>query len=148
MIARWHDLNQMLGAMDLFRNQMNSVFNDFDRTYTTGPGWSDAGTYPRTNLSDTGDNLEMLAELPGIAKEDLNVKIQGNYLEISGTRKSDLPEGYQVHRTERGAASFSRNFTLPCDVNAAQVTATLKDGILKLTLPKAETAKPRQISIN
>lgn len=134
--------------MDLFRNQMNSVFKEFDRTYTASPGWSDAGAYPRTNLSDTGDNLEILAELPGVAKEDLIVKIQGNYLEISGTRKTDIPTGYQVHRAERSAAGFSRSFTLPCDVNAVQVTATLKDGILKMTLPKAETAKPRQISIN
>jgi HSP20 family protein len=123
------------------------VFNEFDRTYTTGPAWSDAGAYPRTNLSDTGDNLEILAELPGVVKEELNVKIQGNYLEISGSRKTDIPAGYQVHRAERSTAGFSRSFTLPCDVNAAQVTATLKDGILKMTLPKAETAKPRQISI-
>lgn len=148
MIARRHDLNQILGAMDLFRNRMNSVFNEFDRAYTSGPGWTFEDNYPRTNLCDTGDNLELTAEIPGVAKDDLQVKIQGNYLEISGTRKSDIPEGFQVHRTERGVATFSRSFTLPCDVNTAQVEATLKDGILRMTLPKAETAKPRQININ
>ena len=86
--------------------------------------------------------------MPGVAKEDLQVKIQGNYLEINGTRKSDLPEGYTVHRTERGSSTFSRSFTLPYEVDADQVTATLKDGLLKMTLPKSETAKPRQISIS
>ena len=147
MITRLQDINQILGAMDLFRNQMNSVFNTFDRTYSGGRDWSMAETYPRTNLSDTGDNLELIAEVPGVQKEDLQVKIQGNYLEISGTRKPDNPEGYTVHRTERESASFSRSFTLPYEVDAGKVEATLKDGLLKMCLPKSEAAKPRQISI-
>lgn len=147
MIARRMDLNQMLGAMDLFRTQMNSLFNDFDRTYSAGPWWLTAETYPRTNLYDTGDNLELLAEVPGITKEDLNVKIQGNYLEIRGSSRNDIPEGYTVHRSERGAASFSRSFTLPYEVDANQVNATLKDGLLRMTLPKSEAAKPKQIDI-
>jgi len=147
MITRLQDMHQILGAMDLFRNQMNSMFHNFDRTYSTGQGWSTAEIYPRTNLSDTGDNLELIAEVPGVSKEAMNVKIQGNYLEISGSRKSDNPEGYKVHRTEREVASFSRSFTLPYEVDAAKVEATLKDGLLKMTLPKAESAKPRQINI-
>lgn len=148
MITRRNDLNTLLGAMDLFRNRMNTVFNEFDRSQGTGIGWAAAETYPRTNLCDTGDNLEIVAELPGVAKEDLNVKIQGNYLEISGTRKSNIPGGYKVHRIERETAAFSRSFTLPYEVDANSVTATLKDGLLKMTLPKSEAAKPKQISIN
>jgi HSP20 family protein len=147
MITRLQDINQILGAMDLFRNQMNSMFNTMDRPYSTGPGWSRVAMYPQTTLCDTGDNLELVAEVPGVEKEDLNVKIQGNYLEISGSRKPDNPEGYKVHRTERETASFSRSFTLPYEVDAAKVEATLKDGLLKMTLPKSETAKPRLISI-
>ena len=144
MITRLNDLNSLLGAMDLFRTRMNTVFNDFDQ----GVGWTAVETFPRTNLCDTGDNLEVIAELPGVAKEDLNVKIQGNYLEIGGTRKSDIPEGYEVHRVERDTATFSRSFTLPYEVDASQVAATLKDGLLRITLPKSEAAKPKQISIN
>jgi len=147
MMTRWQDIHQMLGAMDLFRNQMNSMFNDFDRTASAGQGWRADDSYPRTNLSDSGDNLELIAEVPGVNKEDLNVKIQGNYLEINGLRKPDIPEGYTVHRTERAMASFSRSFTLPYEVDAAKVIATLKDGLLKMTLPKSEAAKPRQINI-
>lgn len=147
MITRLQDIHQILGAMDLFRNQMNSMFNQYDRQVSTGNGWNATGGYPRTNLSDTGDNLELIAEVPGVSKEALNVKIQGNYLEISGSRNSDNPEGYKVHRTERETTSFSRSFTLPYEVEAAKVEATLKDGLLKMTLPKSETAKPRQISI-
>jgi len=144
MIARMNDLNSLLGAMDLFRNRMNTMFNEFDR----GIGWTAVETYPRTNLCDTGDNLEVVAELPGLAKEDLNVKIQGNYLEISGTRKPSIPEGYKVHRIERETAAFSRSFTLPYEVDANQAVATLKDGLLRMTLPKSEAAKPKQININ
>jgi HSP20 family protein len=147
MITRLQDIHRILGAMDLFRNQMNSMFNQYDRQVSTGNGWNPTGGYPRTNLSDTGDNLELIAEVPGVSKEALNVKIQGNYLEISGSRNSDNPEGYKVHRTERETTSFSRSFTLPYEVDAAKVEATLKDGLLKMTLPKSETAKPRQISI-
>lgn len=144
MIARLNNLNSLLGTMDLFRSRMDAMFNEFDR----GISWSGAETYPRINLLDTGDNLEVISELPGVAKEDLNVKIQGNYLEIGGTRKSDIPEGYEVHRIERDTTTFSRSFTLPYEVDANQVIATLKDGLLKMTLPKSEAAKPKKISIN
>jgi len=147
MVVRWSDLNQMLGAMDLFRSRMNTVFNEFDRAYATGPAWRSEDGYPRTNLRDTGDNLEIMAEVPGVAKEEITVKIQGNYLEISGTRKSEAPEGYKMRRAERMAASFQRSFTLPYDVDAAKVEARMKDGLLRMTLPKSEAAKPRQISI-
>ncbi|WP_310599818.1 Hsp20/alpha crystallin family protein [Desulfobulbus sp.] len=146
-MTRWQDIHGMLGAMDLFRNQMNSLFNEFDRSHGYGQSWEIAETSPRTNLSDTGDNLELIAELPGVNREELTVKIQGNYLEISGSRRADAPEGYTVHRAERPAATFSRSFTLPYEVDAAKVTATLKDGLLTMTLPKSEAAKPRQISI-
>ena len=143
MFARWHDLDQMLGAMDLFRSRMNNVFNESDRHYSAGQGWTRTDNFPGINLCDTGDNLEFVAEVPGIAKENLNIKIQGNYLEISGTRQAEVPEGYKARRMERGQASFSRSFTLPYEVDANLVQATLKDGMLKMVLPKSEAAKPK-----
>ena len=147
MFTRWNDLDQMLGAMNLFRSSMNSVFSGLDRNYAGGPGWT-RDIFPKTNLCDTGDNLEVVAEVPGIAKESLAVKIQGNYLDISGTRQAELPEGYKARRMERGQTSFSRSFTLPYDVDASLVQATLKDGMLTMILPKSEAAKPKQIPIN
>lgn len=132
--------------MDLLRGRMNRLFTDFDRSWGMESGWG-GDSWPRVNIYDTGEALEVLAEVPGLGKDELSVKIQGNYLEISGSRKSDRPEGYAVHRMERGANSFSRSFTLPVDVNAEKVEASLKNGILTLRLPKAEAAKPRQITI-
>ena len=147
MWTRISDIDRMFNAMDLLRSRMNNVFGDFERSYGNNYGWAAVETFPRTNLYDTGDHLELLAEVAGLNKEDLNVKIQGNYLEISGTRKSDAPEGYTAHRVERGTASFTRSFTLPSDVDAEKVEATLKDGLLTLTMPKSEAAKPKQVTI-
>jgi len=149
MLTRWRDIDRMFGTMGLLQNGFDRMFTDpgWTRRYLVGPEFG-ADTVPRTNLYDTGEGFEVRAEVPGFAKDDLNVKIQGNYLEISGTRKPDAPEGYSVHRTERGTATFTRSFTLPADVDSGKVKASLKDGILTLVLPKAEAAKPRQIDIH
>ncbi|HCP14231.1 MAG TPA: heat-shock protein Hsp20 [Peptococcaceae bacterium] len=146
MWTRWSDIDRMFNAMDLLQNRMNRLYPEYGRTWTL-PTWNVAQSGPRTNLYDAGDHLEMQVEVPGIAKEDLNVKIQGNYLEISGSRKSDTPEGYSAHRVERGTATFTRSFTLPADVDTAKVEARLTNGVLTLTLPKSEAAKPKQITI-
>ena len=148
MFTRMSDIDRMFGAMDLLRNRMDRLFSDFDRSYLYGPAFTLTSNSPRTNLLDNGDSFEVQAEVPGISKDDLNIKIQGNYLEIGGKRSVDTPDGYKTHRNERGENTFSRSFTLPDDVDADKVEATLKDGILLLKLPKSETAKPKQITIN
>lgn len=148
MWTRDREIDRMFGAMDLLRSRMNRVFPDFDRWYGGDYGWMAKESFPATNLYDTGDHLELRAEVPGLEKDDINIKIQGNYLEISGIRKSDAPEGYRSHRIERGTASFSRSFTLPSDVDADKAKASLKNGVLTLILPKAEAAKPKKITIS
>ena len=150
MLTRWNDIDRLFGSMDLLRSRMNRLFADFDRSWglDQGQGWLETANWPRTNVYDTGDTLEVRAEVPGLAADDLNINIQGNYLEISGNRKSDAPEGYSAHRVERGDASFSRCFTLTTEVDVDKAEASLKDGILTLSLPKAENVKPRQIAIN
>lgn len=148
MFARISDIDRMFDAMGLLRGRFDNIFNEFDRTVGYGPNWSVTSSYPRTNLYDTGAAFELIAEVPGLSNEDLDVKIQGNYLEIAGKREVKAPEGYRTHRSERGSASFTRSLTLPSDVDSGKVSANLKDGFLILTLPKSEAAKPRQISIN
>lgn len=148
MWTRWNDIDRMFNVVNLLQSGMNRVLADHDGFGAVRTGWGGAAVGPRTNLYDAGDHLEIKAEVPGIAKEDLNIRIQGNYLEISGSRKADAPEGYAAHRVERGAASFTRSFTLPADVDPAKVEAALKNGLLTLTLPKAETAKPKKIAIH
>jgi HSP20 family protein len=137
----------MFRNMNLLRSNLDWILSDFDRPTRFAANWSLEQSTPRTNMYDKGGKFEILAEVPGFAKADLNVKIQGNYLELSGTRKSDAPEGYSAHRVERKTITFTRSFTLPTDVRADGAEATLKDGILRLTLPKSEAAMPRQIAI-
>lgn len=142
----WQEMDRFLGSMDLLRNRMNRIFGDLDRSdwLMAGPA---GGNFPRTNLCEMNDHFELQAEIPGVAKEDINIKIQGNYLEINGRGRDEIPAGYTAQRLERQAAAFSRSFTLPVDVAQEKVEASLKNGILTLTLPKAESAKPRQISV-
>lgn len=148
MWARMSDIDRMFGTMDLLRSKMNRMFTDYDRFYGEDSGWRVVNGSPRTNLYDNGDSFQLIAEVPGLSKEDINVRIQGNYLELSGERKNDVPEGYKAHRIERAATSFTRSFTLPSDVDADKIEAVLQNGLLTLVLPKAEAAKPKQISIS
>lgn len=148
MWTRMNDIERMFSAMNQLRARMNRFFPEEDRAYEEEFGWNVADGTPRTNLYDEGSHLEIKAEVPGISKEDMSIKIQGNYLEINGTRKSDAPDGYNAHRVERGTTSFTRSFTLPAEIDSEKVGASLKNGILTLTLPKTEAAKPKQITIS
>ncbi len=145
MWARIGDVNRMFGDIDLLQSRMSRFFDDYDRS-SYGRVLA-GGDLPLTNFYDTGDHFELKVELPGTAKEDLSVKIQGNYLEISGKREANVPDGYSVHRSERGSVDFTRSFTLPSEVDAEKVEATISDGLLTMVLPKAEAAKPKQITV-
>jgi len=135
----------MFQTMDQLQSKMNRMFNYSG--YRPISRWNVAENGPLTNMYDAGDYIQLTMEVPGVQKEDLNIKLQGNYLEIKGERKANAPEGYSAHRVERGTTSFTRSFTLPMDVDSTRVEAALKDGILTMRMPKQEAAKPRQISI-
>ncbi|MBT8363891.1 MAG: Hsp20/alpha crystallin family protein [Deltaproteobacteria bacterium] len=107
-----------------------------------------AGVFPLVNLTENNDHYYVRAELAGLKAEELNIAVTGNNLTISGERK--IPsEGDSVkyHRREREAGSFSRIIALPSDVEVDNVEAGLVDGVLTVTIPKAEVAKPKQISV-
>jgi len=146
MFTRISDIDRLFGTMNRLQRKLDHLYGNYGRP--SGYRRELESARPRINLYEHGNNFEIRAEVPGLKKDNLNVKIQGNYLEISGERGSDAPEGYKTHKTERGVGSFSRSFTLPADVDSTKVEATLKDGVLYLTLPKHEAAKPKKISIN
>jgi HSP20 family protein len=93
------------------------------------------------SLQEDKDNLQVTAELPGVAREDITVELTDDVLSLKATRKVS-------GAGEEQSLSFARSFTLPYAVQADQITAGLKDGVLRLTLPKAEAVKPRKITIN
>jgi HSP20 family protein len=87
-------------------------------------------------------------ELPGMRKEDIDISLHDGTLTISGERKREINNGETAQRTERYVGTFRRSITLPTRVDAGKVSATYQDGILKVTLPKAEEAKPKQIKVS
>lgn len=118
----WTGLDQEINSL------FASVFADF------APGATRA--IP-VSLHADKDNLHVTAELPGVARDDLNLELTDDVLSLSATRK----QGEET-------IAFARSFTLPCAVQADKITAELKDGVLRIALPKAETIKPRKITIN
>jgi len=103
--------------------------------------------YPPVNVWEEAEVYHVEAELPGVLQENLNIQVTaGNTLTISGERKEETLEG-SWHRRERGAGKFSRVLTFPSALDPDKVEATLENGVLHLTLPKAEAARPRRITV-
>ena len=103
---------------------------------------------PALDVHEDKDKFTVNLELPGLKREDINVHLEDGSLIISGERKAEtLTEDTEVHRRERYYGKFSRALTLPVAVSPDKVKAAFKDGILTVTLPKAEEAKPKQIEV-
>jgi HSP20 family protein len=98
-------------------------------------------------FEDDGSNFVLRADVPGLSESDIQINLAGNTLTLRGERKLEVPEGHSVHRRERSAVRFAKSYELPARVDADKVNATLKHGVLTLTLPKAAEAQPRQISV-
>lgn len=110
--------------------------------------WRLNRNYPAINLYDGGDRYLLAAQLPGMDPEDLDLSITGETLTLKGERKR--PEGVSdesYRRQERQFGKWTRTVSLPDRVDSGQVTATFAQGLLTILLPKAESAKPRQISV-
>ena len=118
--------------------------DELDRLFETSlQAWA-----PALDVHEDKDKFTVNLELPGLKHEDIDVHLEDGSLIISGERKSEaVTEGTEVHRQERYYGKFSRALTLPTAVAADKVKATYKDGILTVTLPKAEEAKPKQIDV-
>ena len=104
---------------------------------------------PALDVQEDKDKFTIRVELPGLKREDIDVSLQDDALVISGERKSEkVEEGVEVHRQERFYGRFQRALTLPERVAADQVKADYKDGVLTVTLPKTEEAKPKKIDVS
>jgi HSP20 family protein len=130
------------------RDELDSLFelpfwSNFQRQAQLFSGWS-----PALDIYQNNDNIVAQIELPGMRKEDIEISLQDSTLIISGERKAENGEGDKAERTERYVGKFRRSVSLPTMVDANKVTASYRDGILTVTLPKAEEAKPKQIQVN
>jgi HSP20 family protein len=116
-------------------------------------GWlgsspSGSGSYPPLNVFRQGDDIVVIAEVPGVLKSDLQLEVKGRTLRIAGTKAVAYGEKSSVHRRERLAGRFDRAITLPVEIDAEKVRAECHDGILALYLPRAERDKPRAITLS
>ena len=110
-------------------------------------GPSGAGSYPPLNVFRRGDDFVVIAEVPGINKSNLEIQVKGNSLRIAGTKSVNYSEGASLHRREWLAGRFDRAVTLPLAIDADNVKAESRDGILVLLLPLAEREKPKSIKV-
>jgi len=136
-LDRWADL----------RDEMNRLFDlpragDFARQAQLFSGWT-----PALDLYQNNDNVVAVVEVPGMRKEDIDISLHDGMLTIAGERQSSSSEGENAERTERFTGKFRRSITLPTRVDADKVSASYKDGILTVTLPKAEEAKPKKVEV-
>ena len=131
--------------LDQMRREMDRLFDRFaPDSYRS----LRAGVFPLINLTEDKDNYYVRAELPGLAANELEITATGNNLSISGERKISSAGGHvKYHRREREAGKFSRIIGMPGEIDADKIDTKLVDGILTVRVPKAEAAKPKQITI-
>jgi HSP20 family protein len=131
----WTPLNQL-------HKEVNRIFEQYDN------GRQEPAAFPPLNLWENEDGFQLQAELPGVEMADLDITVTGpNQLTLKGQRKQAELKDRAAHRQERAFGNFVRAVTFPTAIDADKVEARLENGVLKLTLPKHETAKPRKIAI-
>lgn len=129
-----------LKEFEQLQRQMNDLINR--------SGYSRTTSFPLFNAHDTKDDLIIVAELPGVKKEDISITVNNGVLTLKGKRSNDGRSGEAtLLRSERPKGEFEKELRLPVKINDSNIAASLKEGILTITLPKAEEAKPKQITI-
>ncbi len=128
--------------MDRFQRDLNRLFDDYS------PSTHSAPSFPAANIWADAESVLITAEMPGMRGEDIDLNILEDNLTISGERPTEnLPEGATYHRQERGFGKFARSVRLPYRVDAKKVKANFKNGILEVSLPRAEEDRPKKIAI-
>lgn len=141
-LTNWSPIDRLATLRDEF-NRL------FDWTAPTRDSGFFSGWTPALDVYDDKDHFVVKVEVPGMKKEDIEISLHDGTLTVSGERKSEHEEkAGQTYRSERFFGKFQRSLTLPAAVDAGKVSASYKDGILTVQLPKAEEAKPRQIEVS
>jgi HSP20 family protein len=144
-IVRWEPFRDLMTSQREFDRLFREAFNPF-----MGEGDMSTRTWaPPVDIYETENDIVLKAELPGVDPKDVEVRVEDSTLYLKGERKFEKEvKDENYHRVERSYGSFARSFSLPSSINAEKVKAEYKDGLLTLTLPKREEAKPRTIKID
>ena len=137
-----------VGNLFSLHNEMGKIFGDLFTSQESETSGESASWMPTVDISETENGYEIHTELPGVVESDVNVSVTDNLLTIKGEkRQEEKTDDKNFHRMERRYGSFQRSFTLPRNVETADIKAGFKDGVLTLNIPKAEAAKPTEIPI-
>lgn len=150
-LVRYQNPNSVWPTLDRWASLRDDLDTLFELPFWASPGRNSqlfSGWTPPLDLHQNNDNIVAVVELPGMRREDMEISLQDGTLVISGERKDEAKQEDGATRTERFTGKFRRGITLPTRVDGNKVNATYKDGILTVTLPKAEEAKPKQIQVN
>ena len=145
-IVRWdpfRDLMTIQERMNRLFDQTLSKTRVDDEEGLTASTWS-----PAVDIFETADSIVLKAELPGVSRENIDIQVRDNTLTLKGERKFEREvkdENYL--RIERSYGAFQRGFSLPAVIQQDKIKATFKDGVLEVSMPKAEVAKPKQVKI-
>ena len=132
---------------DLLTDFQKELGKAFSAPILTETVWG-SGFHPVIDVLEKENHYELRADLPGLNKEDLKISAQGNMLTLSGERKQEKElKEKESYYSERSYGSFSRRIQFPCDIEANKVKARYQDGVLEVTLPKAESAKLKDINV-
>jgi HSP20 family protein len=141
-ITRWDPFSDLA----TLRQQIDRMFDDV-RPWRLVTGNGEAAYFP-VDLLETADEVVIKASLPGVKPEDIDISVTGNLLTLRGEAKEEKEEkGETWYRRERRFGAFHRQFQLPTEVDAAKAQAAFEHGVLRLTLPKAEAARPKTIKV-
>ncbi len=133
-------------AIDQLRGEMNRLLGGFVENF--GAPWLPAArNQPEVNAWEEGDSLVVEMEMPGVKQEQLDISVAENELVVKFQRSATEEPQVTYHRRERPTGPFTRVLPLPVLIDAGRVTAQLRDGVLRIQLPKAESAKPRKIHV-
>jgi HSP20 family protein len=144
-LVRWNPIRDF----SVLQNQMNRLFEHAMGTWLgESNGRGNTNWVLLADIYENDNDLIVRAELPGVDPKVVDVRVENNVLTIRGERPFEQKaEKENYHRLERSYGTFSRSFTLPATIDADKIRAEYRDGILNLTLPKSEKAKPKRIQI-
>ncbi len=143
MLVKWEPMMGLTRVNDIFDRMLEDLFSMDTRLSEPV-----SSLIPLMNIEETKDAYKVSVELPGIEKDDIDIQIKDNILTISGEKKEETKsEEGTFYRRERRYGKFSRSISLPGDVKVDNIDAEYKNGVLTLTLPKAEEAKPKKIEV-
>ena len=129
------------------QTQLNRIFEPFARVNAEDEDLVSGAWVPPVDVAETQDKILVRAEIPGMKQDAIQIEFENGLLTLRGERTIEKTEGLTWHRVERTYGNFSRSFTLPRTVDPEKITATYRDGILEIEVPKREEAKPKQIRI-